>query len=74
MLFARAAAVSAELRKLLSGCVDAPPFREAFVVDAPALPGVYFLYRQHEVIYIGIAVHGTGIRQQLEKHLSPCLR
>jgi hypothetical protein len=45
-------------------------FGEATVVFAPASPGVYFLYRGERLIYIGIAVHGTGIRQELEKHLA----
>jgi hypothetical protein len=70
MLFAaRRAGVSDGLRRFLSAGLDVPPFNEAFVAVAPAGPGVYFLYRHHQVIYIGIAVHGTGIRQQLEKHL-----
>lgn len=31
---------------------------------------MYFLYRNQRVIYIGVCVHGTGIRQELEKHLN----
>ncbi len=69
MYFGRLSAVSAELRKFLSAGLDALPFKETSVAAAPATPGVYFLYRHHQVMYIGIAVHGTGIRQQLEKHL-----
>jgi hypothetical protein len=45
-------------------------FNESTVSSAPTTSGVYFLYREARLIYIGIAVHGTGIRQQLEKHLS----
>jgi hypothetical protein len=45
-------------------------FSEATVACAPASSGVYFLYRGERLIYIGIAVHGTGIRQELEKHLA----
>jgi hypothetical protein len=45
-------------------------FNEAAVAMAPASPGVYMLYQRERLIYIGIAVHGTGIRQQLEKHFA----
>ena len=45
-------------------------FNEAAVALAPASPGVYMLYQRERLIYIGIAVHGTGIRQQLEKHFA----
>ena len=68
MFFARRSSPSAAWRKLMDGGVDAASFTEAFIAVAPEAPGVYFLYRSHQVIYIGIAVHGTGIRQQLEKH------
>lgn len=44
-------------------------FTQEEVALAPAAPGVYFLYRNERLIYIGIAVHGTGIRQELESHL-----
>jgi hypothetical protein len=53
----------------LSGGRTAPPFNEAFIEAAPQTSGVYFLYRHDRVIYIGIAVHGTGIREELRKHL-----
>jgi hypothetical protein len=43
-------------------------FDEASVSAAPAAPGVYFLYGGERLLYVGIAVHGTGIRQELEKH------
>jgi hypothetical protein len=45
-------------------------FNEATVAAAPPSSGVYFLYQRERLIYVGIAVHGTGIRQQLEKHLN----
>src|SRR5687767_10123882 len=44
-------------------------FTGSSVSSAPTSSGVYFLYRDARLIYIGIAVHGTGIRQELEKHL-----
>lgn len=47
----------------------AAPFTPEEVAAAPAAPGVYFLYRNERVIYIGIAVQGSGIRQELERHL-----
>jgi hypothetical protein len=56
------------LRAFLSGGRTAPPFNEAFIEAAPQASGVYFLYRHDRVIYIGIAVHGTGIREELRKH------
>lgn len=64
----RRAAAEPALRAFLSGSVTAPPFSEPFIAVAPQSSGVYFLYRSHRLIYIGIAVHGTGIRQELEKH------
>lgn len=45
------------------------PFTVEHVAAAPATSGVYFLYRNARVIYIGVAVHGTGIRQELHNHL-----
>lgn len=63
-------------RAYLTAGLAAPPFREAFIAVAPAAPGVYFLYRHVRVIYVGIAVRGSGIRQELERHLQggygPC--
>ncbi len=47
----------------------ATPFTAEHIAAAPAATGVYFLYRKQRVIYIGAAVHGTGIRQELHNHL-----
>jgi hypothetical protein len=66
----RRVAVEPVLRAFLSGGLTAPPFNETFIALAPETSGVYFLYHHDRVIYIGIAVHGTGIRQELEKHLN----
>ena len=44
-------------------------FDEASVAAAPAAAGVYFLYCGERLLYVGIAVHGTSIRQELEKHI-----
>ena len=47
----------------------ATPFSTECLAAAPAASGVYFLYRNERLIYIGVAVHGTGIRQELHNHL-----
>lgn len=47
----------------------AMPFTAEQLTVAPAATGVYFLYRNERLIYIGVAVHGTGIRQELHNHL-----
>lgn len=47
----------------------AMPFTAEQLAAAPAATGVYFLYRNERVIYIGVAVHGSGIRQELHSHL-----
>jgi hypothetical protein len=48
----------------------------ANVAKAPALPGVYLLYRGHRLIYIGVAANGDTIRHRLQHHLGgasgPC--
>lgn len=46
------------------------PFTPDEVALAPASTGVYFLYRRGWVIYVGVAVHGSSIRQELERHLA----
>jgi hypothetical protein len=48
---------------------SATPFTPEHLALAPAGTGVYFLYRGERLIYIGVAVHGTGIRDELESHL-----
>jgi len=45
------------------------PFTPEHLALAPAATGVYFLYRGERLIYIGVAVHGTGIRHELHNHL-----
>jgi hypothetical protein len=47
----------------------ATPFGVEHLAVAPTATGVYFLYRNERLIYIGVAVHGTGIRQELHNHL-----
>lgn len=47
----------------------ATPFSGAHLAAAPVASGVYFLYRNERLVYVGAAVHGAGIRQELENHL-----
>jgi hypothetical protein len=57
-----------ELRVLIDEVASAWPFTEAAIDLSPAAPGVYLLYRDGRLIYIGVAVNGSGIRQELESH------
>jgi hypothetical protein len=59
----------AELRPVIDEVALAWPFSEAAVDLSPAAPGVYLLYRDGRLVYIGLAVNGSGIRQELESHL-----
>ena len=62
------AAADPGLRAYLDETFSAWPFTDAAVEISPALPGVYLLYKQGRLIYIGLAVNGSGIRQELEGH------
>lgn len=64
----RRPAVHRELLPVIDEVSSAWPFTEAAVDLSPAAPGVYFLYRNGRLIYIGLAVNGSGIRQELESH------
>jgi hypothetical protein len=57
-----------QLRPVIDEISLAWPFTEAAVDLSPTSPGVYFLYRNGRLIYIGLAVNGSGIRQELESH------
>lgn len=57
------------LRAYLTETFAAWPFTDAAVEIAPASPGVYLLYRSGRLVYIGVAVNGSGLRQELESHL-----
>jgi len=48
---------------------SATPFTCDQVALAPTATGVYFLYRHGRVIYVGVAVQGSGLRQELQRHL-----
>ena len=56
------------LRAYLSETFSAWPFTDAAVEVSPTSPGVYLLYRDGRLIYIGLAVNGAGIRQELQSH------
>jgi hypothetical protein len=57
-----------ELRPVVDEVATAWPFTDAAIDLSPAEPGVYLLYRGGRLIYIGLAVNGAGIRQELESH------
>jgi hypothetical protein len=56
------------LRPYLSETFSAWPFTDAAVEVSPTSPGVYLLYGHGRLIYIGLAVNGSGIRQELQSH------
>lgn len=57
-----------KLRTLIDEAACAWPFTDAAIDISPAAPGVYRLYRNGRLIYIGLAVSGAGIRRELESH------
>lgn len=66
----RSRSVHAELRPVIDETASAWPFTDAAVDLSPTAPGVYLLYKNGRLIYIGIAVNGSGIRQELQGHLT----
>ena len=69
MSFGRLSRAAAALDSFFTASFAATPFTDAFVDTTPDVPGVYFLYRHGRIIYVGIAVRGSGIRQELTSHL-----
>ncbi len=61
-------AVDLELRPVIDEVACAWPFTDAAIEISPTAPGVYRLYRNGRLIYIGLAVSGAGIRRELESH------
>lgn len=59
----------AGLRPVIDETASAWPFAEAAVDVSPAVPGVFFLYARGQLIYIGVAVRGSSIREELSSHL-----
>lgn len=64
----RRPAQMAELRPYLTPTFRAEPLTDAAIAVAPTLPGIYMLYRSGRLIYVGMAVSGSGIRAELEAH------
>lgn len=58
----------AALRTYLTTALAAEPFTDEAVASAPTAPGVYLLYRSGRLIYVGVAVNGSGIREALQSH------
>ena len=65
----RSASVHPVLRPVIDEAAAAWPFTDAAVDLSPTAPGVYLLYKDGRLIYIGAAVNGSGIRQELQGHL-----
>ena len=58
------------MRAFLDERASAWPFTDAAIAISPVARGVYLLYSNGRLIYIGAAVNGSGIRQELESHRS----
>jgi hypothetical protein len=58
------------LRPVVDEVSTAWPFTDAAIDLAPDAPGIYLLYQNGRLIYIGAAVNGAGIRQELLSHRS----
>jgi hypothetical protein len=63
-----AARAAGELRAVIDEVASAWPFSEAAIDLAPAAAGVFMLYRDGRLIYIGLAPAGSGIRAELASH------
>ncbi len=62
-------AEQAGLRVVIDEAGAAWPFTEGALDFAPTGPGVYFLYAMGRLIYIGVALRGSGLREELASHL-----
>ena len=58
------------MRAFLDERACAWPFTEAAIAISPAARGVYLLYSSGRLIYIGVALNGSGIRYELASHRS----
>jgi hypothetical protein len=56
------------LHPVIDEVASAWPFTDAAVDLSPAAPGVYFLYENGQLLYIGLAINGSSIRQELAVH------
>lgn len=50
------------------------PFKREFVLGAPHDHGVYGLFEERELIFLGIAGNNGGIRARLMEHISGKIR
>jgi hypothetical protein len=66
----QASAAQPQLLPVIDEQSVAWPFSEAAVDVSPAASGIYLLYKDGRLIYIGVAVSGSDIRQELMSHLS----
>jgi hypothetical protein len=57
------------LRVVIDEAAAAWPFTEAALDFTPSGPGVYFLYAMGRLVYIGVALRSTGLREELASHL-----
>jgi hypothetical protein len=56
------------LHPVIDEVASAWPFTDAAVDLSPAAPGVYCLYGNGQLLYIGLAVNGSSVRQELAIH------
>jgi hypothetical protein len=55
-------------RRLLdSPATTRRPLQAAAVAATPERPGVYFLYREERLVFIGLAAPGTTVRRELRR-------
>jgi hypothetical protein len=58
------------LHPVIDEVASAWPFTDAAIDHSPAAPGVYLLYQNGCLLYIGLAVNGSSIRDELASHRS----
>lgn len=56
------------LHPVIDEVASAWPFTDAAIDLSPAAPGVYLLYQSGRLLYIGLAVNGSNIREELASH------
>lgn len=56
------------LHPVIDEVASAWPFTDAAIDLSPAAPGVYLLYQNGRLLYIGLAVNGSSIREELASH------
>ena len=56
------------LPPVIDEVASAWPFTDAAIDLSPAAPGVYLLYQNGRLLYIGLAVNGSSIREELASH------